>query len=101
MCAYYVKYSIQSIFQGYHVQPIVMDTNTPSVPRVASPVDSTVSQSAGASRRSLSYADTARSTVMPSDTPVWSKKYKNSIFSYPAILLPYPKICYSFRMRFF
>ena len=90
MCAYYVKYSIQGIFQGYHVQPIVMDTNTPSVPRVASPVDSTVSQSAGASRRSLSYADTARSsTVMPSDTPVWPKIIKENIsfLSYLAILL--------------
>ena len=72
-------------FQGYHVQPIVMDTNTPSVPRVASPVDSTVSQSAGASRRSLSYADTARSsTVMPSDPPVWPKIIKKIIFFLPS-----------------
>ena len=85
------KYSIQSIFQGYHVQPIVMDTNTPSVPRVASPVDSTVSQSAGASRRSLSYADTARSTVMPSDTPVWSKKYKKQHFFLPSYFTSLPQ----------
>ena len=65
-----------NLFQGYQVPPIVVDTNNRSVGRSASPVDSTVSQSAVAVHRNQSGADATRSSLMmPSETTVFISSF--------------------------